>query len=38
MSEEALIKTIYMEVDAIEDRSGKENIILAPGNYGKKIS
>lgn len=38
MSEEALIKTIYMEVDAIEDRSGKENIILAPGNYGKKLA
>jgi len=37
MSEEALIKTIYMEVDAIEDSYGKDNIILVPGNYGEKL-
>ena len=30
MSEEALIKTIYMEVDTIEDSQGKDNIILVP--------
>ena len=38
MSEEALIKTIYMEVDAIEDKFGKDSIILTPGNYGEKIA
>lgn len=36
MSEEALIKTIYMEVDMIEETYGKESIILIPGNYGEK--
>lgn len=38
MSQEALIKTIYMEIDAIEDQYGKDNIILVPGNYGEKIA
>lgn len=38
MSEEALIKTIYMEVDMIEDTYGLDHIILVPGNYGEKIS
>ncbi len=38
MSEEALIKTIYMEVDMIEEKYGKGNIILVPGNYGEKIA
>lgn len=38
MSEDALIKTIYMEVDMIEERYGKDNIILVPGNYGEKIA
>lgn len=38
MSEDALIKTIYMEVDMIEEKYGKENIILVPGNYGEKIA
>ncbi len=38
MSEEALIKTIYMEVDMIEDTYGKDHIILVPGNYGEKIA
>ncbi|MBU5425969.1 cobalt-precorrin-5B (C(1))-methyltransferase CbiD [Tissierella pigra] len=37
MSEEALIKTIYMEVDMIEEDQGKDNIVLVPGNYGEKI-
>jgi len=38
MSEEALIKTIYMEVDMIAENNGKENIVLVPGNYGEKIA
>lgn len=38
MSEEALIKTIYLEVDMIAETNGKENIVLVPGNYGEKIS
>ena len=38
MSQEALIKTIYMEVEAIEERYSKENIILVPGNYGEKLA
>lgn len=38
MSEEALIKTIYMEVDMAEETHGKDHIVLVPGNYGEKIS
>ena len=38
MSEEALIKTIYMEVDMAEEVHGKDHIVLVPGNYGEKIS
>jgi len=38
MSEEALIKTIYMEMDMVEQKHGLSNIILVPGNYGEKIS
>ncbi|MFA7572456.1 MAG: cobalt-precorrin-5B (C(1))-methyltransferase CbiD [Lutispora sp.] len=38
MSEEALIKTIYLEVDMIEEKFGKDNIILVPGNYGEKVA
>lgn len=38
MSEEALIKTIYMEVDMVKEKYGTDNIILVPGNYGEKIS
>lgn len=37
MSEEALIKTIYMEVDMIGENKGKDNIVLVPGNYGEKL-
>lgn len=37
MSEEALIKTIYMEVDMIVEKEGLDTIILTPGNYGQKI-
>jgi len=36
MSEEALKKTIYLEVDrAYED--GEEELVLFPGNYGEKV-
>lgn len=38
MSEEALLKTIYMEVDMVEDKYGLDHIVLVPGNYGEKIS
>lgn len=38
MSREAMLKTIYMEVDAIEDSYGKDEIVLVPGNYGEKLA
>lgn len=38
MSDDALLKTIYMEVDMIEQKSGKDHIVLTPGNYGEKIA
>ena len=38
MSEDALLKTIYMEVDMLEQKYGKDHIVLVPGNYGEKIS
>ena len=38
MSEEALLKTIYMEVDRIEQKYGRDHILLVPGNYGEKIA
>lgn len=38
MSQEALIKTIYMKVDAIEREGKKGNIVLVPGNYGEKLA
>lgn len=38
MSEEALIKTIYMEIDMAYETVGDENIVLVPGNYGEKIA
>ncbi|TJX13536.1 cobalamin biosynthesis protein CbiD [Tissierella creatinini] len=38
MSEEALLKTIYMEVDMVEESHGLDNIVLVPGNYGEKIA
>lgn len=38
MSEEALLKTIYMEVDMLKDIHGDGHIVLVPGNYGEKIS
>lgn len=38
MSEDALIKTIYLEADTVVEEQGKDNIILVPGNYGEKIA
>jgi len=38
MSEEALLKTIYMEIDMLEQKYGNQHIVLVPGNYGEKIS
>lgn len=38
MSEEALLKTIYLEVDMLLEQYGNEHIVLVPGNYGEKIS
>ena len=38
MSEEALLKTIYMEVDMLLDEYGDDHIVLVPGNYGEKVS
>lgn len=37
MSEDALKKTIYLEIDSARD-SGADELILFPGNYGEKIS
>lgn len=37
MSDDALLKTIYMEVDMIAKLEGKEEILLVPGNYGEKL-
>lgn len=37
MSDDALLKTIYMEIDMIEKTKGKESILLVPGNYGEKL-
>lgn len=38
MSEEALLKTIYMEMDMKDQKYGNEHLVLVPGNYGEKIS
>lgn len=38
MSDDALLKTIYMEVDMLEQKNGLDHIVLTPGNYGEKIS
>ncbi len=38
MSDDALLKTIYMEVDMIEETRGKDHIVLTPGNYGEKLA
>lgn len=36
MSDQALLKTIYIEADAIYDEGDRE-IVLFPGNYGEKM-
>lgn len=38
MSEDALIKTICMEMDMAYQTRGDDNIVLVPGNYGEKIA
>ena len=38
MSDDALFKTIYTELDMLFDPYGDEHIVLVPGNYGVKIS
>lgn len=38
MSDEALLKTIYMEIDSFYKNEGGERLVLVPGNYGEKIS
>ncbi len=39
MSEDAFIKTIYLEIKSIAKNHGVENIlVLAPGNYGVKFA
>lgn len=36
MSEEALKKSIYIEIDGVDER-GEDTIILYPGNYGERF-
>ncbi len=38
MSDDALIKTIYMEIDALAEEYGKDELVLVPGGYGEKIA
>lgn len=38
MSEDALKKTIYMELNAIAKNCGTDSLLLIPGNYGEKIA
>lgn len=38
MSEDALLKTIYLEIDMVVENKGLDNIVLVPGNYGEKIA
>lgn len=38
MSEDALIKTIYMEMDNIKKNEGLSEILLVPGNYGENVA
>lgn len=38
MSDEALIKTIYMELDQIALEQGTEEVLFVPGNYGEKLA
>ncbi|QOW61798.1 cobalt-precorrin-5B (C(1))-methyltransferase CbiD [Treponema pedis] len=38
MSEEAIKKTIYMEINGIAENRGTSDILLVPGNYGEKLA
>lgn len=38
MSEAALIKTFYMEMDMIKKNYGTEELLLVPGNYGENMA
>lgn len=38
MSEEALLKTIYMEMDMIAKNQSKDELLLVPGNHGEKLA
>lgn len=37
MSEDALLKTIELEVNVVKEEHGTDNILLVPGNYGEKM-
>lgn len=37
MSEDALLKTIELEVNVVKEEHGLKNIMLVPGNYGEKM-
>lgn len=38
MSEDAFIKTIYLEIDMVEKENGNKGIVFVPGNYGEKLA
>ena len=38
MSEEAIKKTIYMEIGGIAENCGTDSLLLVPGNYGEKLA
>lgn len=37
MSEDALLKTIELEVNVVKEEHGLQDIMLVPGNYGEKM-
>ena len=37
MSADALLKSIYMEMDMIKEENGLGDLLLTPGNYGKEV-
>lgn len=38
MSDDALIKTIYLEIDSLIEEEGKDLLVLVPGGYGEGIA
>lgn len=38
MSDDALIKTIYLEMDQVQHEWGLDELVLVPGNYGEKLA